>query len=287
MGFFSRKEKPKYPKLKPSTYLEPPNVFVAPAQDASNPPVPPRPKTAGAGLREKTNVKDKENRRIRYTQHNNASTPQLQITAGPDSQHHLEKHPQTSQQQIQHYNCGPVIVNQYYLHAPPPHYHNDRSPYSGLADGGHVTGSFANLARDFSKVPGRGDGLCAWYGYGTQVFGSTISTFDDIAFRLNNVLTLIDNESLKGNEMDLFACRQLPPPETQPSSSSKPSKKSSKDNKDKGCKVQPTAEVAASVIRGNYFSKVELYANSKLPKNLDPFAVYGFSSCSLPLVNPS
>lgn len=135
-----------------------------------------------------------------------------------------------------------------------------------------MTGSFANLAKDFSRVPGRSDGLCAWYGYGTQVFGSTVNAFDDIAFRLNNVLTMIDNESLKGHEMDLFACRQPMPPGQEPSAVSKPVKKSSKD-KDKQCKVQPAAEAAAAVVRGNYFSKVELYANSKLPKNLDPFAV--------------
>lgn len=133
------------------------------------------------------------------------------------------------------------------------------------------------MTKEVTNVPSRNDGLCAWYGYSTQVLGSTINTFDEISYRLNNVLTLIDNESLAGHEMDLFACRQLMAPEPDANAHSKPSKKSSKDrdrerSNDKS-KGQPAADVAASVVRGNYFSKVELYANSKLPRDLPPFAV--------------
>lgn len=280
MGFFSKKDRPKQPKVKPSTHLGPPNVFVTPSQDAANPTGSRRPANAGSKSRDKVKGKEKESRRARRTQYENASTPQVQITDAPQAQQRRreKQQPQPAQQQIQHHNCGPVIVNQHYYLGAPPDHHAGRSPYSGLIDAGNVTGSFVNLAKNLSKVPSRSEGLCAWYGYGTQVFGSTVNTFDDIAYRLNNVLTLIDNESLQGHEMDLFACRQSMPTEhkldAEPSGVSKQNKKGRKDkDKDKQCKVQPAAEVTASVLRGNYFSKVELYANATLPKKLDPFAM--------------
>lgn len=57
-----------------------------------------------------------------------------------------------------------------------------------------------------------------------------------------------------------------------PSSKSgdKASKRSSRmSSPDKNSKGQTTA-IAASVMTGDYFSKVELYANSKLPMDLPP-----------------
>lgn len=277
MGFFSRKEKDKdrdrdkakvkYPKLEPSNPFNPPNIYI---EANTYPPIPSRPKTAAPSSRDAD--KDRRSRRTRHTHHENTSTPQLQLTAAPHHQP-ASSHPSPPSQQIQHHNYGPLIVNQhYYLNAPPPQ--DGPSPY--LAGGlGGFTGSVANLAKEFTNVPKRNDGLGAWYGYSTQVFGSTISTFDEISYRLNNVLTMIDNGGLAGHEMDLFACRQPTRVEQESKEVIKSGKKGSKDrDREKSAKsnVQP-CDVAASVVRGDYFSKVELYANSKLPKDLPPFAV--------------
>jgi len=285
MGFFTNtkkeKEKTGHPKLKPTPLLQPPNVHVAAGNANTNPPVPTRPKTA-TPVAPRSSDKDRRARRARHTQNDDASKPQLHITAAPHDRHNASHSGAQQQQQVQHYNCAPVIVNQhYYLNAPPPQHHqqdahNGLTPYAGPSGNG-FTGSLVNLTKEVTNVPSRNDGLCAWYGYSTQVLGSTINTFDEISYRLNNVLTLIDNESLAGHELDLFACRQLMSTEPETNANSKPFKEGSKDrqrgkSKDK-CKVDPAAEVAASVVRGNYFSKVELYANSKLPRDLPPFAV--------------
>jgi hypothetical protein len=176
-----------------------------------------------------------------------------------------------------------VIVNQHY-------YINGQHAQSSTQGGGNpyahnqakFGGSVANLARGLSAVPSCSDGLSAWYGYSANLVTSTISTCDEIAYRLNNVLTMIDGEHLKGHEMDLFSYRhpvavtekqQLPRREE-----GKPAKKSrgrDRDrDKDTRANKSPATDVAATVVRGNYFSKVDQYANSKLPKSsLAPFAV--------------
>lgn len=147
----------------------------------------------------------------------------------------------------------------------------------------------ATLARDFGALSTGDDGLSGWYGYTTNLVTSTVNACDDVANRLNNVLTLIDGEHMKGHEMDLFTCRQ---PQQQPAARSsadeqRPGKPSTRNkDKDQGrdrdrdrtrekdrSKPQAT-DVATSVVKGNYFSKVELYANSKVPKDLTPFSVY-------------
>lgn len=146
----------------------------------------------------------------------------------------------------------------------------------------------------------------------------TVSAYDDISKRFNDVMTMIDCECLKGNELDLFSCapssmearqeryreeHQQPRRETRRSRSVddaeeralyKPGKQSkaleakkhrygdrqgcAKASKEKLAdrdkdKIQP-ANVAASVVAGTYFSKVECYANARLPSDLPPLSLY-------------
>ncbi|KAK0383912.1 hypothetical protein NLU13_8003 [Sarocladium strictum] len=148
----------------------------------------------------------------------------------------------------------------------------------------------------------------------------TVSAYDDISKCLNDVMTMIDCECLKGNETKLFSCaptstqsrrersrdrsrdrhretrrqprRSKSVDDAEERALFRPSKKdrdaevnkdhsrekksSSKASKEKLAdknKVQP-ANVAASVVAGTYFSKVECYANSSLPADLPPLSVY-------------
>lgn len=112
-----------------------------------------------------------------------------------------------------------------------------------------------------------------------QLVTTTTAVYDQVATRLDNVMTMIDSEKFSGNEKDLFVCRTGSPQgdgvvSTRGSravastdrSMGKSSRKPSKDR----TKSQGTVTAAVS---GNYFSKVELYANSKLPKNLPPLVL--------------
>lgn len=121
-----------------------------------------------------------------------------------------------------------------------------------------------NLAKDvvpFTQL--YDDGMSAWHGCAQ----TTNAVYADVYSRFNNVMTLIDHEKLCGNECDLFSWHSSPPAQQQ--SQDKAFGKSSKrtKHKDKG-------HIATSVVSGNYFSKVELYANSKLPADLPPLALY-------------
>lgn len=135
----------------------------------------------------------------------------------------------------------------------------------------------------------------------------TVSAYDDISKRFNDVMTMIDCECLDGSEMDLFSCAPNPSDGRNDKSRDrhrqarreprrtksvddleeralfKPSKKAkepevkkhhsgdkAKTSKEKSSdkdKVQ-AANVAASVVAGTYFSKVECYANARLPSTL-------------------
>ncbi|KHN97277.1 Lipase, class 3 [Metarhizium album ARSEF 1941] len=120
--------------------------------------------------------------------------------------------------------------------------------------------------------------------------------YDDIKHRFDNVMTLIDSESLSGHERNLYICQEPVPqnslvqyrPQHQlqhlprDASHSQPWRPTHDkyagralgfrethpiEQREKG---QPsrTAHTAAAAVSGNYFSKVELYANSKLPMDL-------------------
>lgn len=273
MGLFTRKDKVKRaPKQQSPSLVKPPNVF-APDDAAYDhgPQIPPRPATA---------ARSSDRRLLPYHQRN-ASTPQLARPAG----YLTAPHDHQNHGQHQHH-CGPVIVNQhYYINSQPSQSgelvpsHDRRSPYSNP---GKSTRSVANLARDLGAAPNCSDGFSAWAGYSANLVSSTVNACDEISHRLNHVLTMIDGEHLRGNEMDLFSYRHpvaLSDETSREEYPGKPPKKSSRNrdrdrDRDRDRSRPQTADATASVVRGNYFSKVQLYANSKLPpRSLAPFAV--------------
>lgn len=114
---------------------------------------------------------------------------------------------------------------------------------------------------------------------GNQFASSTAvasATYEDIRSRFDNVLTLIDQESLSGHENKLFQCQEEPTscqslnlyhPPVQDAKLQTDRAVSSK-GKNPSTDSRGNVHVATSVVKGNYFSKVELYANSKLPSTL-------------------
>jgi hypothetical protein len=141
-----------------------------------------------------------------------------------------------------------------------------------------------NLAKDVVPAQLYEDGVSAWRDY-NQFADCTVAVYGDLSSKFDELMTMIDQEKLCGNESKLF---DLQPHNNSPygnpghaatTSALVPvsnergfGKSSSKNQIKEKHKIQPTV-VAASVVTGNYFSKVDLYANSKLPYDLPRLAV--------------
>ncbi|TWU77656.1 hypothetical protein ED733_008134 [Metarhizium rileyi] len=246
MGFFSSKSKQQSklsrPKLQPASLSSPPNVY------ASSPPH--RPATAPVPL-----------------------------------QNGLYFRPTVSQPQLNH-NPSPLRP------APCPVYYEPQSQhYPGLPQKqssfaiDRFSESMVDLAREI--IPAN---IAALRSQLASSSNAASVAYDEIRSRFDNVMTLIDCESLAGHENNLFLCQepasqpglvsyqpQLQPWAQDPSQplpghdacrALKFGRKSSSDKKKKQGQPLQTSDAATSVVSGNYFSKVGLYANSKLPMNL-------------------
>ena len=129
--------------------------------------------------------------------------------------------------------------------------------------------------------------------------------YDDLCAGFDDVMTRVDMDKLCGSEREVFECgprsRQLmsrasreegasekvSPDQAQRRDSDKAKERDREKEKRKKQKQeakkqqssppsppQPTQNLAASVLSGNYFSKADLYANSRLPASLPPLALY-------------
>jgi hypothetical protein len=123
-----------------------------------------------------------------------------------------------------------------------------------------------------SCIPGAqifNDGIPAWHRQGTQYLNQGAALYDLISSKFNAVVTMIDGENFSGDERELWVSRPSQPAQQwqvqqapQPETSSRKVAKSKNKKKDDGCPI------AAAVVSSNYFTKVNLYANSRLPPNL-------------------
>ncbi|KAJ4263000.1 hypothetical protein NW762_006613 [Fusarium torreyae] len=252
------KTKTKSSKSSKPSITDPPNVYrpalpppPPPPQYPGNPPPPTRPTTAGPRPRPQPSqpqLLPPPNISIPYNHHYAShSQPHFQ-PAG-----YLAPPPGWNGYQ------QPVIVNQHYYLGTRP---SQQTLSSSL---NRFTGSMVNLAKEAVPTQLYDDGLSAWHGC-TQLAQSTNALYE----RFNDIMTMIDHEKLCGNENNLFSCSPAPAPAP------------AQDNsiQDKGIgrrtrhKDKQSCNVAASVVSGNYFSKVELYANSKLPLDLPSLALH-------------
>lgn len=174
----------------------------------------------------------------------------------------------------------------YYLHAPPSHADTlqpPASPYMHSNTSATLSklglGSAVNLANELMPTTmghHLNDGLPRWHCYGSQLLNQSAAMYDQFAGMFGDVISLIDRDNYVGNEKALFMYQQpeappaqAPPPqqlERRPRESSK----SSEVCKPRYSADAPVVVVADSVVPGGYFSKVEYYANSKLPIDLRP-----------------
>lgn len=123
-------------------------------------------------------------------------------------------------------------------------------------------------------------------GQATTMVHQGAALVDQLSSQLNDVLTKIDQESLTGllNEGLGIHSPSSPAPAASPppglayappngergmAISGGRKEKDKKQKKKDNPKVQTTA-VAGTLISGNYFAKVDMYANSRLPLNLPP-----------------
>ncbi|KAL1846422.1 hypothetical protein VTK73DRAFT_287 [Phialemonium thermophilum] len=178
----------------------------------------------------------------------------------------------------------PIVVNQHYYIGPPPPPpppppqppHNQEA--SGKVDLGPVVNLVENL-RLGSRVPQVfDDGLPSWHGYGTQLLNQGAAFYDQISSRFDQVVTSIDWDRYAGGGGDpsdpVYApyAAQAPQPPQPSSRASEPrvTKGDKKNPSRDGVRKGPSADVAAAVLSDNYFSKVDLYENSRLPADLPP-----------------
>ncbi|KAG5744715.1 hypothetical protein H9Q70_012585 [Fusarium xylarioides] len=171
------------------------------------------------------------------------------------------------------FSTQPVVINNHYhlgsqqshpnlsAFTPPHHLATTNSHQTLSSSLNRFTGSMVNLAKESIPPQLYDDGLSAWHGC-AQIAQSTNALYD----RFNDIMTLIDHEKVQGNESKLFNCAVT---DQEPKT----------DQVDKGMgkvknKEKSSCNVAASVVSGNYFSKVEQYANSKLPLTLPPLSLH-------------
>lgn len=183
--------------------------------------------------------------------------------------------------------CPPIVVNQYYLHPPPPRRAITTSKSTGALN--KLGDSVVNITNDVTDVIPQiyDDSLTAWQTYGTQMVNQTAAMVDQISSRLNHIMTMIDVEKVAGHERDLFTYRP-PLGHTGQQVSRSPDRDRDKDkdrdrdrDRDRDKAPAPkarkgdknpksTAAVAVAVASGGYFTKVDLYANSRLRRDLSP-----------------
>jgi hypothetical protein len=122
-------------------------------------------------------------------------------------------------------------------------------------------------------VPGAqlfNDGLPRWHQQGTQYLNQGAALCDLISSKFNSVVTSIDAEKFSGDERELWVYQPPTPPQYEQSRAVAIKTEKSKGKPKPGSKDDTGCPIVAKITSANYFSKVNLYANSRLPPNLPP-----------------
>ena len=202
----------------------------------------------------------------------NAIPPQPQWT-------YIEQRPQTSAGHSnpapqgwlvapvpQHYQ--PIFFTQNVQVPPPkpPRLQKSSGPISKLK----LSSMSDLLAHDVPEcIPGArifNDGIPPLQMQATQYLNQGAALCDLITSKFNEIITLIDGERFSGNEGELVVHQPHPQPmwqQEQPRNANKEIVK----GKSKG---MVNNSISSALTSTNYFAKVNLYANSRLPPNLPP-----------------
>jgi hypothetical protein len=159
----------------------------------------------------------------------------------------------------------PVLVPQNYLAPPLPQRHENAGIISRLNT------SVTNLlGGDLPQcIPGAGyfnNGVCPLHMEGTKYLCQGAALCDLISSKFDNIITLIDGERFSGDESQLVV---YPPPQPmwQQQQEAGTATRGVSKGKSKG---MVNNSMSSALVGMNYFAKVNLYANSRLPPNLPP-----------------
>jgi hypothetical protein len=193
----------------------------------------------------------------------NVPPPSSQYLDRPNSTHGYPPHPPSQGwSPAAHYQ--PVHVTQNYYLSPPLPLRPKKS-YAAL--GKLKPGSTSKLELP-SYVPGAkifNDGIAGFQQQGIQYFnpGSPV-LYDQICAKLDSIVTQIDGERFSGDEGELAVTQPLWQQQQQESGYTN---QGMVQGKSKG---MVNNGVSNALTGTNYFAKVNLYANSRLPPNLPP-----------------
>jgi hypothetical protein len=115
-------------------------------------------------------------------------------------------------------------------------------------------------------VPGAqiiNDGRSNWQRQGTQYLNQGAALIDCISSKFDAVITQIDSERFRGDENELMVYEEHRPMWQQ----ERDAGHGHSQGKSKG---MVNNSVSSVLISTNYFAKVNLYANSRLPTDLPP-----------------
>jgi len=124
-----------------------------------------------------------------------------------------------------------------------------------------------------SCVPGAkiiNDGLSPYQRHGTQYLNQGAALCDQIATKFNEVITSIDGDDFNGHESGLLIHNDQAQWNRQQQVAEASRGFGRGQSQPKGILKPPSTSI-------NYFSKVNLYANSRLPSNLPPLKLYVMS----------
>lgn len=102
----------------------------------------------------------------------------------------------------------------------------------------------------------------------TQYFNQQTALCDLISSKFDSVITLIDGDKFSGDENELAVHETRQPKWPQHQESDRALTKGGKSN------GMINDSVSNALTSANYFAKVNLYANSRLPPNLPPMKLY-------------
>lgn len=169
----------------------------------------------------------------------------------------------------------PIYVTQNYILPPQPH----RPSKSTGAISKLKLGSMSNLLTSDVPpcVPGAhiiNDGRSTWQKQGTQYLNQGAALIDCISSKLDAVITQIDGERFSGDVKELVVYEQRAPMWEQ----ERNARSEYSQGKSRGI---VNSSISSALISTNYFAKVHLYANSRLPPDLPPMKLYVNPSFSL------
>ncbi|KAF6814550.1 lipase class 3 [Colletotrichum musicola] len=225
------------------------------------------------------------------------SKHQYAIQAPPSRQQTWPQPQPYNTQRHNQYQQQPIVVNQHYyitppstqlaLPAPPGTISRPASAAGGASQAcplglDKFTGPVYSMAKDFTSPQFFEEPN--FHPHATQLINSTAACVDQISSCFNEVMTLIDREKMSGHEKALFTYPQQQPPQPLTRSTSERERSSHRD-RDKGGPKKKSRDRGHSSSRGqnaggttsvsgSYISKVDMYANSRLPMNLPPLRLY-------------